>query len=169
MISSKRLVIEPLSDDTIQQNGVDLKINNEIAMGVRGTNDACMDATSNEDIRKFYEIMKNSNGQFVLLPLHHYLLSTQEYVELPNDIMGFCGLRSTFARLGFISPLTIIDAGFKGTLTIEAFYGGSTSIKIPVGCRFLHVVFAKLASQVDMPYSGYYQNQKGIKLPKAVI
>lgn len=169
MISSKRLMVEPLSDDTVQQNGVDLKISNEIAMGISRSNAECMDSTLNEDIRKFYEIIKSIDGHFILSPLHHYLLSTQEYLELPNDLMGFCGLRSTFARLGFVNPLTIIDAGFKGTLTIEAFYGGSIQIKIPVGCRFLHVVFAKLSTQVDSPYRGYYQNQRGIKLPKSVI
>lgn len=83
--------------------------------------------------------------------------------------MGFCGLRSTFARLGFVSPLTIIDAGFEGTLTIGIFYGGSAPIKIPVGCRFLHIVFAKLTAKVDKPYQGHYQNQKGVNLPKGVI
>jgi len=169
MISSKRLVVEPLSDDTVQQNGVDLKISSEIAMGTSRSNAECMDASSNEETKRFYEIVKSRNGYLILSSLHHYLLSTQEYLELPNDLMGFCGLRSTFARLGFVSPLTIVDAGFKGTLTIEAFYGGSASIKIPVGCRFLHVVFAKLTTQVDSPYRGYYQNQRGIKLPKAVI
>lgn len=168
MVSFKRLIIEPLSEDTIQQNGIDLKISEEIAMGTKRNDVACIDATSNEDIKKFYEIIKSDDGSFVLSPLRNYLLSTQEHLELPNDLMGFCGLRSTFARLGFISPLTIIDAGFNGTLTIESFYGGSTPIKIPVGCRFLHVVFAKLTSQVDAPYRGHYQHQKGIKLPKSV-
>jgi dCTP deaminase len=168
MISSKRLIVEPLSEDTIQQNGIDLKISNEVAMGIKRNDAECMDATSNEDIKRFYEIIKSEDGSLILSPLRHYLLSTQEHLELPNDLMGFCGLRSTFARLGFVSPLTIIDAGFSGTLTIESFYGGGGSIKIPVGCRFLHVVFAKLTTQVDAPYRGHYQHQRGIKLPKAV-
>jgi dCTP deaminase len=168
MISSKRLTVDPLSQDTIQQNGIDLKVSNEIAVGTKSKDAACIDATSSEDIKKFYETIRSEDGSFILSPLRHYLLSTREHLELPNDLMGFCGLRSTFARLGFISPLTIVDAGFNGTLTIESFYGGSASIKIPVGCRFLHVVFAKLTTQVDTPYRGHYQHQKGIKLPKAV-
>jgi len=168
MISSKRLMIEPLSEDTVQQNGVDLRISNEIAMGITRSDAKYVDTTSDEEIRKFYETIKSGDGYFVLSPLRHYLLSTEELLELPTDLMGFCGLRSTFARLGFISPLTIIDAGFKGNLTIEAFYGGSAQIRIPVGCRFLHVVFARLTTQVDSPYRGHYQNQRGIKLPKAV-
>ncbi len=168
MIQSKRLIIEPLSDDTIQQNGVDFRTGNEIAV-VAPRNDAeLMDASSDEEIKKSYEMIRSDDGHFILSPLHHYLFSTQEHLELPNDLVGFCGLRSTFARLGFVSPLTLVDAGFKGTLTIGVFYGGSNSIKIPASCRFLHVVFAKLTTQVDAPYRGQYQSQKGIKLPKAV-
>lgn len=70
-------------------------------MGVSREDIAFIDATSNEEIKKFYEIIESQNGYFIMSPNRHYLLSTQEYLELPNDLMGFCGLRSTFARLGF--------------------------------------------------------------------
>jgi dCTP deaminase len=169
MIESKHLVIEPLSGDTIQQNGVDLKLNNEIAMGISIKNPEIIDSTSSEEIRKFYKIMESNNGYFVLSPLHHYLLTTQERLKMPTNLMGFLGLRSTFARLGFVSPLTIVDAGFEGTLTIEVFYGGSAPIKIPVGCRFLHIVFARTLTKVNSPYQGHYQNQKGVSLPKSLV
>jgi dCTP deaminase len=88
---------------------------------------------------------------------------------MPLDIMGFCALRSTFARLGFVSPLTVVDAGFEGTLTIGVFYGGSIPIKVPVGCRFLHVVFGQLKTEVNLPYQGYYKMQKGVSIPKSLI
>lgn len=78
-------------------------------------------------------------------------------------------MRSTFARLGFVSPLTIIDAGFEGTLTIGVFYGGNVPIKVPVGCRFLHVVFVLLKSEADLPYQGHYKKQKGVSIPKSLI
>lgn len=169
MISSKRLVIEPLSNDSVQQNGVDLKVGNEIAINVSRRDVKYVDATSSEEIEKSYKMMRSRDGYFILSSLHECLFSTQERIELPNDLVGFCGLRSTFARLGFMSPLTVVDAGFKGTLTIGVFYGGSNQIKIPASCRFLHVVFAKLARQVDAPYRGQYQSQKGIRFPKPVI
>lgn len=168
IISSKKLVIEPLSSDTVQQNGIDLKTSDKVAVNVSKSGVEFLDSTSGEEIKKFYETITNNDGYFVLSPLRHYLFSTRERLELPNDVVGFCGLRSTFARLGFISPLTIVDAGFEGTLTIGMFYGGSNQIKIPVDCRFLHVVFAKLSTQVRTPNRGYYQGQKGIEFPKSV-
>jgi dCTP deaminase len=169
LLKSNKLIVKPLCEDSIQQNGIDFKISNEIA-ACRETNcNELIDSTSNEDIKKFYHTLVSDNGYFVFYPLHHYLLLTQEKVKMPRDIMGFCALRSTFARLGFVSPLTVIDAGFEGTLTIGVLYGGSIPIKVPVGCRFLHVVFGQLKTEVDLPYKGFYKMQKGVSIPKSLI
>jgi dCTP deaminase len=169
MIKSNHLVIEPLSEDAVQQNGIDFRVGNEFAISTATAGTETIDSTSSEDIKRFYRISKSDNGYFVFSPLHHYLLTTKEKIKMPNNLMGFCGLRSTFARLGFVSPLTIIDAGFEGTLTIGVFYGGNSPIKVPVGCRFLHVVFAQLRNKTDTPYQGQYKRQKGVNLPKALV
>lgn len=166
LIKSKKLEIDPLSEDSIQQNGVDFRVADEMGKRVCNKNKKIIDSSSSSEIRESFQIIKSNNEKFVMEPLQHYLLTTLERVKMPDDLMGFCGLRSTFARLGFISPLTIIDAGFNGTLTIGVFYGGNTSISLPVGCRFLHVVFAKLENKVDIAYNGHYNSQMGISLPK---
>ncbi|MGD0643585.1 MAG: dCTP deaminase [Candidatus Bathyarchaeia archaeon] len=168
LFNSGKLRVEPLHDDSIQQNGIDFRISDEIAECRQSNTNEVMDSTSNEEIRKFYHIIAAEKGFFVFSPLHHYLLLTKEKVKMPSDIMGFCALRSTFARLGFVSPLTVIDAGFEGTLTIGVFYGGNVSIKVPVGCRFLHVVFGQLKTEADLPYQGHYKMQKGISTPKSL-
>lgn len=169
LISSKCLVIEPLSDDSIQQNGVDFRMTDELAMRASAEISEIIDGASTDSVKKSFHVSKSVDGYFVLAPLQNYLLTTREHLKMPNDLMGFCGLRSTFARLGFVSPLTIIDAGFEGTLTISVFYGGNNPIKVPVGCRFLHVVFAKLMGKVETPYQGHYNKQKGVSLPKALV
>lgn len=96
--------------------------------------------------------MKYISGRF-------YLGGTREKLTLPDNLMAFVSLRSTWAREGFIIPPTIVDAGFSGNLTIEILrtqnYGD------PVGERFIHLIFA-LTSSPCTPYSGKYQNQKGI-------
>lgn len=168
IIESGNLIIEPLARDTIQQNGIDLTMNDKLAKRVTVSNEI-IDAASGESIKKSFQLVESSDRSFVLDPLQNYLLSTREYLKMPNDLMAFCGLRSTFARLGFVSPLTIIDAGFEGTLTIAVFYGGTTPIKIPTGCRFLHVIFARLLTEVSAPYQGHYKSQNGISVPKALV
>src|SRR5579864_8330594 len=48
-----------------------------------------------------------------------YLGETAETIEMPDDLMAFVEIRSTWARTGYFLPPTIVDAGFKGTLTLE--------------------------------------------------
>jgi dCTP deaminase len=169
MIALKCLKIEPLSLDTIQQNGIDLKLGDKIATTLKSTTLETIDSSSSEEIKKAYTILTSDNNKSTIEPSKHYLFTTEERITMPNDVMGFIGLRSTFARLGFFSPLTIIDAGFEGTLTVGVFYGGSIPINIPIGCRFLHVVLAKLLTPAEVPYEGHYKKQQGVSLPKALV
>jgi dCTP deaminase len=90
---------------------------------------------------------------------HFYLGCTRETFELPDDLMAFVGIRSTWARLGFSVPLTIVDAGFRGNLTLEILKFGRTPP--PVGEPFAHLIFAKMTSP-SAPYRGKYDQQSGI-------
>jgi dCTP deaminase len=88
-----------------------------------------------------------------------YLGCTAETLELPNDLMAFVELRSTWARLGFMLPPTIVDAGFRGNLTLEIVRFGVELL--PVGQRFIHLIFAKLTSPTEL-YRGKYDQQSGV-------
>jgi dCTP deaminase len=85
---------------------------------------------------------------------------TREFLELPNDLMAFVQIRSSWARMGFMLPPTVVDAGFKGTLTLEIVKFGE-SIELPIRERFVHLIFAKLSNPSE-PYNGKYQNQVDI-------
>jgi dCTP deaminase len=99
------------------------------------------------------ELTTLHNGSFTLG-------RTREEVTMPNDLMAFVQLRSTWARKGFMLPPTVIDAGFKGTITLEiASFAPSNAL--PIGQRFAHVIFAKLSTPSE-PYSGKYQGQQAI-------
>ena len=134
-IESGKLSIFPMSENQFRENGVDLIL-------------------SSKGLNLF------SDSKTETLP-HGIscLLCTQETLGMPDDLMGFVELRSTWARRGLILPPTIIDAGFIGEITLEVFNGGK-DIPIPVGQRFAHIVFAKLTNPT-IPYNGKYQLQKG--------
>jgi len=161
-IKSKRLVIEPFDNTIIRENGVDLRIGNQVARLV--PRDEVLDtANADADLSKFYAI--ESGSSFIIHPNEKVLLTTLEYVELPADIMAFVELRSSFARLGLIMPPTIIDAGFKGNITLEI-QGSAFPVKVYAGQRFAHIIFAKTLNPVEKPYEGRYQGQRGVTLPK---
>lgn len=88
-----------------------------------------------------------------------FLGVTREWIEMPDDLMAFVQLRSTWAREGFMLPPTVVDAGFKGQITLEIVKFGT--LAMPVGERFAHLIFAKMTSH-SLPYDGKYQGQRGI-------
>lgn len=151
--------ISPFSEEIVRENGVDLRIGSQFAR-LRRNNKVFEVSKKIED---FYETI-NSN-EIIIQPHEHLLMTTLEYLELPNDAIAFVNLRSTYARLGLTIPPTIVDAGFRGQLTIEV-VGSEFPIKLKSGERFLHLIFAKTLTPVEKPYRGKYQGQQEVTLPK---
>ncbi len=161
-LSSGRLHVEPLDNKIIRENGLDLRIGSEYCEIME--DDEVFYIREGANVNKLFKCGE-AKDYVVLKPNRRYLLHTLEYLKLPPELMGFVELRSTFARLGIMMPPTIIDGGFEGQITIEVL-STSFPIAIPIGTRFLHVVFAKLTTPVSRPYSGKYQGQRGATLPK---
>uniref|UniRef100_A0A832ASI5 dCTP deaminase n=1 Tax=Ignisphaera aggregans TaxID=334771 RepID=A0A832ASI5_9CREN len=161
-IKSGRIAIEPFDESIVRENGLDLRIGDEVCELMEV--DEVLDPYANEiDLSRFYRCWKNNT--FVVKPYRRYLLTTLEYIKVPPELMAFVELRSTFARMGLSIPPTIVDGGFEGQITIEL-HGSSFPIKLRYGTRFIHIVFSRVTSPIEKPYSGGYQKQKGVKLPR---
>jgi len=160
-LKSGKLIIKPIFEDTIRENGVDLRIGETIAR-LKDTNDV-FDYKKSLDISSYYVL--ESGDSFILNPMEHILIHTIEYIKMPDDLVGLINLRSTYARLGLKIPPTVVDANFEGQLTIEI-VGGSFPVKLYRGDRIIHVVLAKLTSRSEKAYKGKYLKQLGVTLPK---
>jgi len=147
--------IEPIQNDSIRENGIDLRVGGEIARFMQ--TERVFDPDNPDP--SFFD--KRKGEEFIIYPYEHVLLTTEEYVKLPPDVMAFVNLRSSFARLGLLIPPTIIDAGFEGQVTIEV-VGSSFPIKIKRGTRFIHLIFARTITPVEHPYQSKYQGQTGV-------
>ncbi len=159
-IESGRLKIEPFFNDTIRENGLDLRLGRGYCKLRPGE---VVVVEEGKDVSHAYEC--GLSDDFIELePGGRYLLHTLEVVALPPELMAFVELRSTFARLGLMMPPTIIDGGFEGQITIEVL-APPFHLKLPVMARFLHLVFAKLTTPVTKPYKGKYQGQRGVTPP----
>ncbi|MGQ9718697.1 MAG: dCTP deaminase [Nitrososphaerales archaeon] len=159
-IKEGRLVVEPFDKSIVRENGIDLRLGNKIAR-LRNT-DVVFDVHGKNRMEEFFK--RESNDSFVINPGERVLVCTFEYIELQNDLMGFVNLRSSYARVGLSLPPTIIDAGFRGQLTLY-FMGGSFPIRLHTRDRFCHVVLAKLTSD-SISYRGTYLGQRGVTYPK---
>ena len=158
LISKADLVVRPFSEELVRENGLEMRIGGELASMTRGS--STFDVAT-DDPQRFFA--REEADMYVVHANEHILLHTIEYLELPQDIMGFLNLRSSFARLGLTIPPTIVDANFRGQLTI-ALTGGAFPVRLYCGDPVFHLVFAKLSSEAK-PYSGRYQGQVGVTLP----
>lgn len=167
-INSKRLKIEPFSRDIVRENGLDFRLADEIAYHKELGDDFVMDPADKSAITSAYDVRQGQEN-LILKKHSQVLLSTLEYIEVPDDIVGMVELRSTWARHGLSMPPTIIDAGFKGTVTLEVVNNAPYSIALKPNVRFAHIIFIKATSKVENSYAtGSYSGQRGIKLPKVI-
>jgi dCTP deaminase len=166
LIKDGKLIVKPFDGETIRENGLDLRLSDEVARHNPRMGDGFLvDPSNPKTLGDEYVVERKPKG--IIVPAGtQVLLSTLESVGLPNNLVGFIELRSTWARHGLFIPPTIIDAGFAGTVTLGVFNGSRFPILLKPGVRFAHVIFARTLNRVRNAYVGTYQNQIGIKLPK---
>ena len=162
LISTGRLKVDPLYPDTIRENGLDLRIGGEYA--IYAYEGVVIKPCELESARHLFRVVKAD--EVVIPPRNFALLTTEEYVKMPDDVVGFANLRSTLARYGLVIPPTIVDAGFEGNITIEVVNETPNTIVLRRGMRFLHLVLAKTEGRAQ--YSGLYQGQRGVTPPKGL-
>lgn len=162
LLSLGDLRIEPLREDTIRENGVDLRLSRQFCR-LRHRDDVVLDPDDPGDPREYYDCVEAES--IVVHPGERLLAVTEETVALPGYLAGLVTLRSTWARTGLWVPPTVVDAGFHGQIVVEIM-GSSFPVKLKAGTRFLHLVLIRLATPVENPYSGDYQGQRGVTLPK---
>ena len=80
---------------------------------------------------------------------------------MPNDIVGSIDGRSSLGRLGIIiQTAAMIDAGFKGHITLELANIGKMPVSLYPGMRICRLTFHKLTQVCERPYNGKYLNQE---------
>ena len=85
------------------------------------------------------------------------LASAIEEFDMPDCLVGIVHDKSTWARKGLSVFNTVIEPGFKGGLTLELVYHGSTELIIPAGSGIAQVLFHKIGRPAR--YEGKYQFQ----------
>jgi len=159
-----RLYIDPLYDNAVRQNGIDFHLGDEVR---RAKKREILDVRSGLNLEDWTE--SEVCTSFVVHPNESLLCRTAEYIEMPDYLVGLCYLRSTYARLGIIIPATAVDAGFKGTLTVELRGCPSFGVRLYAFEPFMHVLFPRLDSPVVKLYRGKYQGQIAVTAPRADI
>lgn len=112
------------------------------------------------------EVQQDEYGRFVILPPHSFVLGhTVEYVKMPDDVLGLCFDKSTYARIGGIQTnVTPIEPGWQGQITLEIRNTLPCFTRLYVGEGIIQTIFLK-GNRPEVTYAdkgGKYQGQKGI-------
>lgn len=105
----------------------------------------------------------------VLLPGSRCLVSVAPKVTTPATVVGLMTLRSTYARVGLISPTAIIQPGWNGFLTGEIYNSSKYSMFLDVGDHLWNLCLVTPEGIIPEVFqsSRYMTNELEIVLPKA--
>jgi dCTP deaminase len=116
------------------------------------------------------EVYLSPNEVFILHPHQFVLASTLEYISLPFDYYALILGRSSWGRLGLnIATATVVQAGYRGCITLELRNLGEIPISIKVGVRIAQLCI--ITSPMQKINKGYYtqKNNKYIGPTKVQI
>ncbi|MEM7730507.1 MAG: dCTP deaminase [Pseudomonadota bacterium] len=105
-------------------------------------------------------------GEPVVLWPNKFVLSVAaEQFDMPDDLMGLVTSKSSLARDGVWMPMTTIEPGWRGFLTLEITNHADEVKRFPQGYPIAQVLFMALTQPTDRPYAGRYQDQPARPVP----
>jgi dUTP pyrophosphatase len=142
-------------DNQIQPNGFDLTLKEVLQFTSPGE----LKAGESPSALAGSEALPFGPGGYLHLAQGSYLITLNEIVDLPHNIMALARPRSSLLRSGVSIHTAVWDAGYRGRsqalLTVHNAFG----YRLSKGARLLQMVFMYLASPVAEGYSGRYQNE----------
>jgi dCTP deaminase len=164
LVEEGRVVIDPWDPAMVQPASVDLRLGGSFRV-FHNHRAAAIDLRD-PPTNLTEEVVIAGDEPFVIHPGEFALGRTQEYVEIPDDIVSRIEGKSSLGRLGLIVHATagFVDPGFKGTLTLEITNLTRIPIKLYAGLLIAQLSFMTLDAPAEVPYGSeelgsHYQGQ----------
>ena len=153
LIESGRIVIDPFDPSMIQPASVDIRLGNSFRVFHNHRIQSIDLGNPPRDLTEHVEI-DDDDGTFVIHPGEFVLGRTQEWVEIPDDVVCRIEGKSSIGRLGLVVHATagFVDPGFKGTLTLEIANFNSVPIVLRPGLFICQLSFMALDRAAERPY-----------------
>jgi dCTP deaminase len=180
LVDAGRVVIDPWDPEMVQPASVDLRLGDSFRV-FHNHRAAAIDLRD-PPRNLTEEVVIEGDEPFVIHPGEFALGRTQEYVEIPDDVVARIEGKSSLGRLGLIVHATagFVDPGFKGTLTLEITNFNSVPIVLRTGLPIAQLSLMALDAPAERPYGheelgSHYQSQveatesryEGAPAPKA--
>lgn len=146
--------------------GYDIRLGKKFLVPLEGVN-AVLDPL-NFPRRHFREV--EVEDVFELAPHSQVLAESVEAFHMPDDVMGVCWGKSSYARCGLLVNVPPLEPGWRGRLTICFVNPTMLPIRLHVEQGIAQVVFFR-GKRPDRTYGekeagGRYQDQPGVTLPR---
>ncbi|MBI2916759.1 MAG: deoxyuridine 5'-triphosphate nucleotidohydrolase [Chloroflexi bacterium] len=148
-------LVEGLADpqEQVQPNGIDLTVR-EVALLASGGR-----LTPGErDLSNLAPLAFDGLGQMELMP-GPYLVTFNEVVHLPTDIMALGRPRSTLLRCGVAFHTAVWDAGYSGRSQSLMVVYNPYGFRLARDARVMQLVFFAVSSASARGYRGRYQGE----------
>ena len=123
----------------------------------------------NIDERLFTKLVIDGDS-FVLGAHEQVLAETVEAFYMPEDVVGVCWGKSTYARCGLLVNVTPLEPGWNGVLTVELANVSGAAIRLHIGQGIAQIVFFGIErpgrTYAEKESGGIYQDQVGVTLPQ---
>jgi dUTP pyrophosphatase len=141
-------------DDQVQPNGFDLTLR-EVAVLQSGGRIAI--ANDQRQVSKL-KLLEFNKDQYLDLPPGSYLITFNEIVNLPKNVMALGAPRSSLLRCGVTVHMAVWDAGYSGRSQSLMVVFNPAGFLIQRNARVAQLVFMELADETE-GYKGVYQGE----------
>lgn len=139
------------ADIQIQPNGIDLTIETISEFEADGAIGFSREVTI---VPNRTPIIFNEDG-WIKLSLGSYVVTFNEVVNLPTNLMAIGRPRSSMLRMGATIETAVWDAGFSGKSQSLLIVNNKNGISISKNARVMQLVFIKLTEHTEA-YGGRY-------------
>lgn len=160
-IKNGDLVIDPFKEENIQPSSYDVTLAPKFRI-FKNLHEPVVDVKSN-NIEELTDITEASKEKGIIVHPGEFILgATEEFIEIPDNLVSRLEGRSSLGRLGLVvhSTAGYIDPGFKGTVTLEISNDSRMPIRLYPGLRVGQLVFSKMTTSAEYPYGHEKLNSK---------
>ena len=152
LVDEGRVRIEPWDPAMVQPASVDLKLGSSFRV-FHNFRVAAIDL-ADPPTNLTEHVVVEDGEPFVIHPGEFVLGRTEEWVELPDDLVARIEGKSSLGRLGLIVHATagFVDPGWKGTLTLEITNLTRVPIVLWPGKPIAQLSFMTLDKPAERPY-----------------
>jgi len=141
-------------EEQVQPNGFDITIR-EIALT---QSPGCITVDNkNRRVADLAPLIFDQSGYMVLMPAA-YIITYNEVVHLPPDVMALGAPRSSLLRCGVTVHMAVWDAGYSGRSQSLMVVYNPQGFRLQQNARVAQLVFFRLTGETE-GYRGIYQHE----------